>query len=383
VMPVADRLGGAEKMLWLLLLHVDRSRVAPSVVFLKNGPFVADCASINVPAFVIPSGRLRDISAGAAAIRQLARHFRQSRPDLIVEWFGHSHPWVAPAASLASVGSRVVWWQHSVVARHDALSRLISALPARAVGAESIAAAEAQERIWPHRATFVVHSGVDDDRPDDHRELRLQTRAELAVADGDVLVGMIARVQRWKGQHHLLRAVAGLRDSGVASRALLVGGDAHDLDPGYNDEIRQLISALRLGNLVTWVDHTPDPRRYLYALDIFVNVSVRENLSLALLEAMAAERCIVAVGDGGTPEVITDRQSGLLLERSDSSLLQQSLRELIGDTALRARLGKNARQEYERRFTALGWARAVEDRIAILCDSDYRPRLAAVARNPR
>jgi glycosyltransferase involved in cell wall biosynthesis len=205
----------------------------------------------------------------------------------------------------------------------------------------------------------------------------------LGLNDDATLIGMISRVQRWKGQHHLLHAIAALRDEGVNCHGILVGGDAYNLDPTYNVEIANLRVSLGLQDRLTWIDHVDDPRPYLYALDIFVNASVRENLSLALLEAMAAGRCIVAVADGGTPEAIVDGRSGLLLERSDSLLLAQALSRLCKDPGARARLAANARTEYERGFTAEGWARAVEERIDVLCRLDFRHALAKVARSPR
>lgn len=213
--------------------------------------------------------------------------------------------------------------------------------------------------------------------------MRRLTRAQFGLDDGDVLVGMISRVQRWKGQHHLLHALATLRDEGFDCHGLLVGGDAYGMDPEYNAEIESLRLTLGLKDRLRWIDQVADPRPYLYALDVFVNASVRENLSLALLEAMAAGRCIVAVADGGTPEVIDDGHSGLLLARSDSGLLCQALGRLLEDPELRGRLGANARSEYERRFTAEGWTRAVEDRIAVLSRPGYRRVLAGLSRVPR
>ena len=141
-MPVGDRVGGAEQMLWLFLKYVDRSQVRPSIVFLRDGPFRHECAEMAVPVKVIPSDRIRDVGSGIRTIGRLARHFRAIRPQLIVEWFGKSHIWVTPAAMTAGLGSRIIWWQRSVT-RTDALARLTTLLPARAIGAESAAAADA------------------------------------------------------------------------------------------------------------------------------------------------------------------------------------------------------------------------------------------------
>ncbi len=384
VMPIAHRLGGAEKMLWLFLRDVDRERIAPSAVFLDDGPFRADCDSIGVPQTLIAAGRVREVGPGARTVARLAGHFHRTRPDLIVQWFGKTQIWVAPAASLVGMRSRVVWWQHSVMERRDALARLIDALPARAVGAESAAAADREAAVWPHRPTFVVHSGVDDERRGDTGELRTQTRASLGLGEDELLVGMISRVQRWKGQDRLLRAIATLRDEGIACRGLLVGGDAYGLDPEYNREVAAAISDLGLGEILRWVDQVSDPRPYLHALDVYVNASAGEEIySLGLLEAMSAGLCIIGVADGGTPEAVTDGESGLLIARSDPDLLTAALRRALADVPLRDRLGRGARETYEARLTAAGWTAAVQERIEILCRPDYREALAAVARNPR
>jgi glycosyltransferase involved in cell wall biosynthesis len=195
---------------------------------------------------------------------------------------------------------------------------------------------------------------------------------------------MISRVQRWKGQHHFLKALALLRDRGIECRGLLVGGDAYGLDPVYNGEIRSLRQELGLQQRLTWVDHVADPSEYLVALDVFVNVSVREGgVSLALIEAMAAGRCIVAVADGGSPEALQDNRSGILLARSDGGLLADALTRTLTEPNLRTRLGVAARAEYERRFTAESFARTLEDRLCLLCQPGHRRELKRVAREPR
>jgi len=144
-----------------------------------------------------------------------------------------------------------------------------------------------------------------------------------------------------------------LRDRGVIVRGLLVGGDPHGLEPGYTTRVLGDIERLGLTEAVTRVDQVTDPRKYLLALDVFVNVSVNETLGLALLEAMCAQKAIVAVDDdGGVGEIIDHDRSGLLLARADPELLADALVVLIEDSATRARLAVAARRSWEKRHTA-------------------------------
>ncbi|HEX9126272.1 MAG TPA: glycosyltransferase family 4 protein, partial [Methylomirabilota bacterium] len=87
----------------------------------------------------------------------------------------------------------------------------------------------------------------------------------------------------------------------------------------------------------------------LYPLaDIVVVPSVvPDALSRVLLEAMAAGRAIVATRVGGTPELIADGKTGLLVERSDPPGLARAVAALLRDPALRAELGAAARRHLD------------------------------------
>ena len=96
----------------------------------------------------------------------------------------------------------------------------------------------------------------------------------------------------------------------------------------------------------------PLPNREVLALypltDVVAVPSViPDALSRVLLEAMAAGRAIVATRVGGTPELIVDGKTGLLVERSDPAALVRALRSLLLDPARRADLGGAARQRLE------------------------------------
>src|SRR5262245_60605087 len=159
-MPLATRSGGAENVLWTFLQRVDRRRIEPAVIFLDDGPFVDEVASLGVESVPLPAGRLRDVRRFATTTRRLARLMRKNEPDLVLNWTTKSQLYGGLAAAVAGMSDRVLWWQHGLPDGHW-LDRLATLLPSRAIGCCSRAAAEAQATIRPRRSTFVVLPGVD------------------------------------------------------------------------------------------------------------------------------------------------------------------------------------------------------------------------------
>jgi len=107
----------------------------------------------------IDAGRVRQAHRLLASVLRLSRTFRRRQPDLILNWIGKTQLYCSPAAVLAGMSDRILWWQHDIPTGYW-LDRLATALPAIAVGASSRTAAAAQARLFPHRPTFAVAPGT-------------------------------------------------------------------------------------------------------------------------------------------------------------------------------------------------------------------------------
>ena len=263
---------------------------------------------------------------------------------------GKTHLYGGPAALLSRASPKVVWWLHTIPSG-DKWDRLTLRIPANAVGASSHVAADTLAAMRPMRPTFVVHPGVDDERPSDWERLRTEYRQRLGVRDETLLVALLGRYQQQKGQHRLVEAIGMLRAQGADVEAVLVGGTAHGREPQYRPYVEELIATSGLEGCIHRVGHVVDVRPWIYASDVIVNATRHENLSLALLEAASAERAIVAVGDGGTPEVFEDEVSALVLGEPEPAAIAAAIRRLL-DGGLRSRLGAAARTRFEEAFTS-------------------------------
>lgn len=354
IVPWARRLGGSEEMLQTALDGADAAGHELEVVFLQDGPWAQELRSAGFHVETIPAGRLLQAHRGIAAIVRLAKTMRRRRPDLILSWQPKMHLYTAPAALLSGMGDRLVWWQHGIPHR-ELVDRLATLLPVLAVGCSSAASARAQTRLWPSRRTFVVAPGTH--APDASRNappMPLSPDApSVDVQPGMPVVGVVGRLQSWKGQDRLLHAQALLRARGYDFQTLIVGGDAHGLSPEYAGSLPGLISDLGLDGSVTMTGQVPDAGPYIDRMDVLVNASEGEPFGIVLLEAMARRVPVVAVDSGAPAEFLEDGRSGVLARSGQPSALADALEPLLASSELRRRIGEAGRERYLSEFTDL------------------------------
>jgi glycosyltransferase involved in cell wall biosynthesis len=170
-------------------------------------------------------------------------------------------------------------------------------------------------------------------------------RRTFGVQAQGLLVGTVGRLHPQKGFASLLAAVARVRERLPAIRLLLVGGGALRRDLVARAE------ALGLAEVVIFAGSRGDVPEILAALDLFVLPSLWEGLPNAVLEAMAAGLPVVATAAGGTPEVVVDGETGLLVPPGDVTALAEAIERLLRDPGLRRKMGEAGRKRVEGHFT--------------------------------
>ncbi len=171
-------------------------------------------------------------------------------------------------------------------------------------------------------------------------------------ADGPFRIACVARLEEKKGQARLLDACAELVRRGVDVRCDLVG-DGRD-----RSALADRIAALGLADRV--VLHGPQPRARALALiaassavalpSVVTAAGRRDGIPVALMEAMALGKPVVATAISGIPELVVHEHTGLLVDPSDANALADALWRLAGDPALRRRLGAEGRLRVEAEF---------------------------------
>jgi glycosyltransferase involved in cell wall biosynthesis len=207
----------------------------------------------------------------------------------------------------------------------------------------------------------VVPNGVDVAAIDAARP-GAEVRRELGLTDNVPVIGLVGRLDHWgKGHKELFTAMARLRERHPV-HALIVGGGRRA------PEMRQLAERLGLADAILFLGQRQDVPDLLNAMDVFVLPSYSEGVSLALLEAMAAGRPVIATAVGGLPEVVTDGVTGLLIPPRDADALAEALGRLLANPAWAQQLGANARDHVREHYSLDRLGREINEIYATLVE---------------
>lgn len=189
-------------------------------------------------------------------------------------------------------------------------------------------------------------------------------RTALGLPEDGLIVLFTGRLLASKGVLDLVRAWAALAPDHPTARLVIVGsgkGLMHDCE----SELHALIESKGLRGSVVTTGFVRNVEDYLAAADIFAFPTTDEAFGISLVEAMAAGLAVVATRVGGIKDIVAPEANGLSIEPFDRAALETALRRLLGDDALRTRLGAAATATVEERYTT----EAVLRRYASLLDS--------------
>ena len=194
------------------------------------------------------------------------------------------------------------------------------------------------------RRVRVIHNGVDPGLPPTRAD-RDAARRACGLTARTPVIGAVGRLDPVKDLDTLVRAFATLRHAHPALRLLVVG------DGPERAGLEERASALGVGSAVSFLGYRADARQILPALDVYVNSSLHEGVSLTILEAMAAAVPVVATSVGGTPEVVADDETGVLVPSRSPVALASAVSHLLVNPDRRAQLGRAGRSRVERLFS--------------------------------
>jgi glycosyltransferase involved in cell wall biosynthesis len=214
----------------------------------------------------------------------------------------------------------------------------------------------------------LIHDAIDIDEFDAGRAAPA-LRRELGLDAGAVIFGSHGRILPRKGYIEMIRAARLVLDRlPEAQRArchfAVIGDTPQDMKTDHLEECRALVRQLGLEAHVHFLGFRPAVIAYVADFDVAVVPSIYQDpLPLAVLEAMALAKPVVAFDVGGMGEMITDGVSGRVVPPQDVAAMAEACLDYFADGALRVRDGAAGRARIERDFNARSHAKVIQDEL--------------------
>jgi len=344
--------------------------------------FVADARGVEIVR-IDELGReispLRDLMA---TIR-LAKLIRKERPQIL-----HTH--TAKAGTVGRVAARLAGSRRPPIVVHTFHGHVLRGYfgPTRtlffrllerwlAAGTTALIAVSPQVRddlvalgVARRERFVVIRLGIElDERVAPEQDGRADSRRYLGIPGDRFAVGWIGRMTAVKRTDDVLIAFKSLRDSGVDAVLCMIGDGPDRL------QLEQRAHELGVARDTLFLGYQEDVAPFYAAFDALVLPSGNEGTPVTVIEALAAERPVVATRVGGVPDVVRDGEDGFLVEAGATDDLAERLGRLARDPVLRARMGKKGRERVLPRYAV--------DRLVDDVDELYRSLLNAKSRTTR
>jgi L-malate glycosyltransferase len=358
----ADLWAGAEVQLATTASYlVERSDVSLSAILLNEGRLADELRQLGINVTIVDETRCGAFSV----LILLTRFFKHNQIDLV-----HTHRYKDSvlgtlAAKLAGVPHVIrtvhglcepmTGWNRLKFRAYDVLDKVVLLGFADLVIAVSKRMAETL-RHSGYRPTMVthIHNGIDLRRVIARRRPE-DVKRELGIDARTLLIGTVGRLSPVKGHAGFLGAARLILEQQPGARFLIVGGGP------LEHELIASASRLQLDRACLFVGARADVYDLISAMDIFVLPSLDEGIPMAVLEAMALGKPVVATSVGGLPEVVQHRVTGLLVAPGDERALADACLELARDREWAQSIGAQARRVVNDEFSHEQNGRALID----------------------
>jgi len=313
-------------MIKYLARYLDK-KFCQFIVFGEYGPFMSKIIPA-VEELGIKTEYLPGLKSawGVVRIPKLIKFIRKNKIDLIHAHGSRVNLWGSLASLLTGVP--IIFTEPSIDfwRENNFLYKLVDILSMRRnsiiVGVTpAVCAMLAKQGVRPDKIVCINNS-VDVSRFSRPFNTSL-IKTSLAIPEGVKIIGTVGRLVEPKGHKYLLEAAALVTREIPEVRFIIVGG-GH-----LEDILKSQAAELGLNGKVIFTGSRTDIPEMLAIMDIFVMSSIKEGLPIALLEAMASEKPIVATKIAGIPDVIKDGVEGLLIPPGNPGILAEKITYLL------------------------------------------------------
>lgn len=365
---------GSDRVLISLIEGLDKSRFRPIVLIPCIGPLSDALTIAGIEIHIIPLvkvsratftplGLLKLPFEVVNSIRAINRVLAGIKVDMV-----HSNTIAVLSGALWArlYGRPHLWHVHEIIV-HPRLARRLFPFLVRLLADRVVANSETtrqwlvstERKIAPK--TVTIWNGVERTSSVKIDEV-FSLRSTIGLGPEDVLVVLIGRINRWKGQALLVKAAEDILKKNNSIHFLIVGSPPLGQEHFRVEILKQIAESSASKQITVW-DFTEDVWMIWDACDIAVVPSIEpEPFGMVAIEAMASGKPVIGSAHGGLTEIVEDGETGFLIMPNDTNALAEAILKLAESPSLRNTMGTKGAlrqfkyfslQSYQTSFTIL------------------------------
>lgn len=320
--------GGPEKQILNHVASIDTSSFEVQIGSFSEGrpsnPLLEEAKKRNLPVFQIESKSSFD----PRQVFQLRKHLRSHRVQLLCTHGYKSNFigfWATRTYRIPQIAFLRGWTKEDWKVRiYDRLDRFWIRFADLIVCVSEAKKKELLALRVPTQKIEVVYNAFGLKNLPSQRDHNI--RQKLNIPESSKIIASFGRLSPEKGHKFLILAAASLVQKKVNVSVLIFG------EGKEKRNLQRLIDSLKMGHRVYLAGFVTNPLDYMNQVDLVVNPSLTEGLPNVLLEALALKKPVVATAVGGTPEIIEDNQTGLLVPARDPLALADRISYALENT---------------------------------------------------
>lgn len=312
------------------------------VVAGKGSELGQRLATTAIPHQLVSIGNLSFLNP--LKVIKLVRLFRKELPDVLIMNLPADLKAAGLAARLAGV-KRIIYRRGSAIAvKNSFLNRLLFRYLLDDIIANSEETARTllleNRTLFPAEKIHIIYNGVDWKKFDSLPQAPIYRSAQVSI-----VLGNAGRLVPQKGQEVLIDLAKQLKSRGHSFEIVVAG------EGKLKEALLRKSAEEGVAGQLRFLGFVENMAQFLHSIDIFLLPSQWEGFGYVIAEAMYCAKPVVAFNVSSNPEIISDSESGFLVEPGDSGAFMEKTELLINDALLRRRMGECGRNAAIERFS--------------------------------
>lgn len=346
---------GSDKTLLLLLKNLDKNKFKPIVLLPFDGPLKETLENENIEVVIAPVlklyrklftpknliGFFKDIKAAFKIVNELHKkhQFTLIYSNTLAVLLGIMFAWKNNIKHL--------WHVHEIIEKPSLFKKAFVGLLSLKSNTHIVYNSQATKVFWELNKSIinkgvVIWNGIEINTPESSTSELFDIRKNLFLAQpNEIILALVGRISRWKGQMILLDAFNNLVQKNENIKLVFVGAPPPNQEK-FQEDLEERIASFKLIDKVLIIPFQNEIHKIWQAIDIAVVPSTEpEPFGMVAIEAMLAHKPIVGSNHGGLTEIIENNATGFLVTPNSVQDLVIALEKLIQNELLRKEMGEN------------------------------------------